>query len=75
MSESLRAGSLARLSSWEALGLEMSSSDSDDGALPVGVNGGDSSCFTSGVSTWAGGKNGTTFSYKAMYRLSNKKIK
>ncbi|CAB1312351.1 unnamed protein product [Coregonus sp. 'balchen'] len=67
LSESLRAGSLATFSSWEALGLEMSSSDSDDGALPVGVNGGDSSWsptrFTSGVSTLACGRNGTTLSY------------
>lgn len=37
------AGSLAWLSSCDALGLEMSNSDSEEGAFPVGVSGGDSS--------------------------------
>ncbi len=49
--------SLVTLSSWDALGLDMSMSDSDEGAFPVGVLGGDSSlsaaCFTSGgASRW-----------------------
>lgn len=47
-------GSFAWLSSCDALGLEISNSDSEEGALPVGVNGGDSSWsgarFMSGVS-------------------------
>lgn len=41
--ESFMDMSLAMLSSWDTLGLEMSMSDSEDGAFPVGVRGGDSS--------------------------------
>lgn len=54
LSKSLLPWSLTWLSSWEGLGLDISSSDSEEGALPVGVNGGDSSWsvarFKSGVS-------------------------
>lgn len=62
LSRSPVAWSLAWLSSWEALGLDISSSDSEEGAFPVGVSGGDSSWsaarFMSGVSK--SDKNGTT---------------